>query len=87
MTEKLQTLSKKRPTDGFWKMYFRIRREGLAWNHKRLHRVCKLVQLNTKRKGRRRLPDGILQALEAVNAINVSGQMDFMSDACRVFAS
>lgn len=79
--KKLQGLSEKRPTDGFWKMYFRIRREGLAWNHKRIHRVYKLLKLNMKRKGKRRLPARILQPLEAVNAINMSWSMDFMSDA------
>lgn len=79
--EKLQTMADKRPTDGFWKMYFRIRREGLIWNHKRIHRVYKLLKLNMKRKGKRRLPARIMQALEAVNEINLSWSMDFMSDA------
>ena len=79
--EKLQTLADKRPMDGFWKMYFRIRREGLVWNHKRIHRVYKLLKLNMKRKGKRRLPARIMQALEAVNEINLSWSMDFMSDA------
>ena len=81
LIEKLQDLSEKRPTDGFWKMYLRIRRQGLAWNHKRIHRVYKLLKLNMKRKGKRRLPARILQPLEAVNAINESWSMDFMSDA------
>jgi putative transposase len=79
--EKLQTLADKRPMDGFWKMYFRIRKEGLIWNHKRIHRVYKLLKLNIKRKGKRRLPARILQALEAANTINESWSMDFMSDA------
>jgi len=79
--EKLQTMADKRPTDGFWKMYFRIRREGLIWNHKRIHRVYKLLKLNMKRKGKRRLPARIMQALEAGNEINLSWSMDFMSDA------
>jgi len=79
--EKLQTLADKRPMEGFWKMYFRIRREGLIWNHKRIHRVYKLLRLNMKRKGKRRLPARIMQALEAVNEINLSWSMDFMSDA------
>lgn len=79
--EKLQELSEKRPTDGFWKMYFRIRRQGLLWNHKRIHRVYKLLKLNIRRKGKKRLPARILQPLEAVNEINTSWSMDFMSDA------
>lgn len=74
-------MADKRPMDGFWKMYYRIRKEGLVWNHKRIHRVYKLLKLNIKRKGKRRLPARILQALEVVNAINESWSMDFMSDA------
>ena len=61
--DKLQELSEKKPTDGFWKMYFRIRRQGLPWNHKRIHRVYKLLNLNLKRKGKRRLPARILHPL------------------------
>ena len=78
---KLQGLAEKRPTEGFWKMYFRIRKEGLMWNHKRIHRVYKLLKLNMKRKGKRRLPARILQPLEAVDHINASWSMDFMTDA------
>lgn len=79
--EKLQDLAEKRPTEGFWKMYFRIRKEGLLWNHKRIHRVYKYLKLNLKRKGKRRLPARILQPLEAVSHINASWSMDFMSDS------
>src|SRR5690606_30500185 len=64
-----------------WKMYFRIRKEGLIWNHKRVHRVYKLLRLNLKRKGKRRLPARILHPLETVNRINASWSMDFMSDS------
>jgi putative transposase len=79
--EKLQAMADKRPTEGFWKMYFRIRREGLIWNHKRVHRVYKFLKLNMKRKGKRRLPARVMQALEEVKEINLSWSMDFMSDA------
>ena len=79
--EKMQSMVEKRPTDGFWKMYERIRKEGLLWNHKRIHRVYKLLKLNMKRKGKRRLPARILKPLEAVHQINVSWSMDFMTDS------
>lgn len=79
--DKLQGFAEKRPTEGFWKMYFRIRKEGLWWNHKRIHRVYKLLKLNIKRKGKRRLPTRILQPLQAVDHINASWSMDFMSDS------
>jgi putative transposase len=78
---KLQTMVDQRPTEGFWKMYYRIRKEGLVWNHKRLHRVYKLLRLNIRRKGKRRLPTRILHPLEAVNQVNASWSMDFMNDA------
>jgi putative transposase len=79
--DKLRSLAEQRPTEGFWKMYFRIRKEGLLWNHKRVHRVYKLLKLNMKRKSKRRLPARILYPLEAVNTTNISWSMDFMSDA------
>ena len=81
VVDKLLSMAEQRPTEGFWKMYFRIRREGLEWNHKRLHRVYKLLRLNLKRKGKRRLPARILQPLEAVERVNLSWSMDFMSDS------
>ena len=81
LVDKLLSMAEQRPTEGFWKMYFRIRREGLEWNHKRLHRVYKLLRLNLKRKGKRRLPARILQPLESVERVNLSWSMDFMSDS------
>ncbi len=79
--EKLQMMAEKRPTEGFWKMYLRIRREGLLWNHKRIHRVYKLLKLNMKRKGKKRLPARVKQPLQVVGQMNQSWSMDFMSDA------
>lgn len=78
---KLKELCERQPTDGFWKMYFRIRRQGLIWNHKRVHRVYKDLGMNIRRKGKRRLPARVRQPLEAVDQINMSWSMDFMSDA------
>lgn len=79
--EKLQEMVEQRPTEGFWKMYYRIRKEGLVWNHKRIHRVYKVLKFNIRRKGKRRLPARILQPLETVHRINASWSMDFMTDS------
>jgi len=81
VVEKLQRMADKRPTEGFWKMYFRIRREGLLWNHKRIHRVYKMLKLNMKRKGKKRLPARVRQPLNIVGHLNDTWSMDFMSDA------
>ena len=43
--------------------------------------MYKLLRMNIKRKGKRRLPARILQPLEAVSQINASWSMDFMNDA------
>ena len=79
--DKLQSMAEQRPTEGFWKMYYRIRKEGVIWNHKRLHRVYKLLKFNIKRKGKRRLPARILRPLETAQSINASWSMDFMTDS------
>jgi putative transposase len=79
--DKLQVMVEQRPTEGFWKMYYRIRKEGLLWNHKRIHRVYKVLKFNIKRKGKRRLPARILRPLEAVQRINASWSRDFMTDS------
>jgi putative transposase len=43
--------------------------------------VYKQLKLNLKRKGKRRLPARILNPLEAVDQMNLSWSMDFMTDS------
>jgi putative transposase len=79
--EALQNLAFKHPTYGFRKLFAYIRRSGKPWNHKRIYRVYKLLKLNRKRKGKRRLPSRIKQPLVKQELINQSWSMDFMSDS------
>jgi putative transposase len=79
--EVLQDLPFKHPTYGFRKLYAYIRRSGKQWNHKRIYRVYKLLKLNRKRKGKRRLPSRVKQPLVKQEQINQSWSMDFMSDS------
>ena len=79
--EVLQDLAFKHPTYGFRKLYAYIRRSGKQWNHKRIYRVYKLLKLNRKRKGKRRLPSRVKQPLVKQEQINQSWSMDFMSDS------
>jgi len=78
--EKLREWSQKKPTEGFWKLYGRIRNEGFIWNHKRVHRVYKTLGMNLKRKHKRRLPERVKIPLAQPEQINQSWSMDFMSD-------
>lgn len=78
--EALQTHVEKHPTHGFPKTFAYIRRAGKTWNAKRVHRVYKKLKLNIRRKGKRRLPTRIKQALEPVFAPNEIWSIDFMQD-------
>lgn len=79
--EALQELAFKHPCYGFRKLFAYLRRSGKTWNHKKVYRVYKLLKLNKKRKGKRRLPARIKQPLQQQTAINNSWSMDFMSDS------
>lgn len=78
---KLEELSEKLPTRGFDEYYGRIRQEGYRWNRKRVLRVYRLLQLNLRKKRKRRLPARIKEPLEQPNGINHTWSMDFMSDS------
>lgn len=77
----LQELAFKHPSYGFRKLFAYIRRAGKDWNHKKVYRVYKLLKLNKKRKGKRRLPARVKQPLTQQSLINQSWSMDFMSDS------
>jgi putative transposase len=77
----LEELVAKHSTIGFWKCYYRLRRKGYCCNHKRLHRVYKLLKLNIRRRIKRRLPQRVKQPLVVPDALNQAWSMDFMSDS------
>lgn len=78
--EAIQDLAFKHPSYGFRKLFAYIRRAGKGWNHKKVYRVYKLLKLNKKRRGKRRLPARIKQPLTRQVAINSTWSMDFMCD-------
>jgi putative transposase len=77
----LQELAFKHPSYGFRKLFAYLRRSGRRWNHKKVYRIYKLLKLNKKRKGKRRVPARIKQPLTQQTIINNSWSMDFMSDS------
>lgn len=66
----LDDLSSKHPVYGFRKLYAYLRREGKPWNHKKVYRVYKLLNINKKRRVKRRLPVREKQPLEQQVSIN-----------------
>jgi putative transposase len=77
----LQDLAFKHPSYGFRKLFAYIRRSGKTWNHKKVYRVYKLLKLNKKRRGKRRLPARIKHPLTKQVNINNTWSMDFMCDS------
>lgn len=77
----LQDLAFAHPSYGFRKLFAYLRRSGKDWNHKRVYRVYKLLNLNKKRKGKRRLPARVKQPLQQSTEVNKTWSLDFMSDS------
>ncbi|TSA51885.1 MAG: IS3 family transposase, partial [Sphingobacteriales bacterium] len=76
----MQQHVEKHYTHGFPKTFAYLRKAGLPWNHKRVHRVYKELKLNLRRKGKRRLPARVKQPLHQPTAINQIWSIDFMQD-------
>ncbi len=79
--DELNGLVTKHPAIGFWQSYYRIRNKGFIWNHKRVYRVYTLLQLNIRRRSKKRLPARVKQALYQPEVKNEVWSIDFMSDA------
>lgn len=81
LMERLQKLAVDHPREGFWKCHYRIRNSGEIINHKRLHRVYKMLGLPMRRKHKKRLPARTKEPLEVPTSFTHTWSMDFMSDA------
>src|SRR4029077_17767083 len=66
---------------GFWKCFYRLRRAGHRWNHKRVHRIYCTLRLNLPRRTKRRVPGRPRRPLVAPTRLNEIWALDFMADA------
>ncbi len=81
MEDVLDHLTQKHPAIGFWSCYHRIRNRGIVWNHKRVRRVYRKMNLNIRRKPKKRLPERIKRTLAVPEKPNQVWSLDFMSDS------
>ena len=66
---------------GFGLCYLFLRNvKGFVWNHKRVYRIYRLLELNLRIKPKRRLVREVPQPLAVPDALNESWSMDFMHD-------
>jgi putative transposase len=78
--DQLKELVDKHPSIGFWQSYYRIRRKGFNWNHKKVYRIYTEMKLNIRRRYKKRLPARVKQALYQPAGLNEVWSIDFMCD-------
>ena len=77
----LQSATERYPDYGFSKLFKVLQRWGHGWNHKRVHRLYCALNLNKRRRGKKRLPTLNPEPLSVPVTVNRCWSMDFMSDS------
>ncbi|UYF99505.1 IS3 family transposase [Halomonas sp. GD1P12] len=77
----LQSATHRYPAYGFSKLFKALRRLGHGWNHKRVHRLYCALNLNKRRRGKKRLPTRTPAPLSVPATVNRCWSMDCMSDS------
>ena len=81
VAEALSALADSKPGLDFWQLFSRLRRMGHDWNHKRVYRVYCRLNLNLRRRTKKRVPVRDPLPLFVPDAPHRVWSADFMSDA------
>jgi putative transposase len=79
--QKLKTLAAERPRFGYRRLGVLLERDGVAINHKRLHRIYREEGLVLRRKRRQRAATAIRVPLSTPRRARERFSMDFVSDS------
>jgi putative transposase len=82
--DELRSLAEVHTNWGFWMMFYHLRLNRHAWNHKKVYRVYKNMKLNMRRKYKRRLPSRVKEPLLQPLMPNLTWSMDFMHDSLQM---
>ena len=80
LRQQLRDLAVKYPRYGYWRLYRKLRREGVVVNHKRVYRLYREEGLSVRKRPRKRLARARVPASVPI-APNVRWSMDFVSDS------
>jgi putative transposase len=79
--EALSKMVEAHPAIGFWKCFHRLRKQGNHWNHKKVYRIYTQMQLNIRRRAKKRLPARVKQTLFQPERTNQVWSIDYMCDS------
>ncbi len=79
--ELLLNIADRKPRWGCQKMSDYLKNQGHGWNHKRIRRIYRQLNLHLKVKPKKRLPSRQRVPLQVPLKANISWSMDFMSDS------
>ncbi len=77
----IQKAAQRYPAYGFSKLFQILRRWGHPWNHKRVHRLYCRLNLNKRRRGKKRKINRDAVRLTLAQTVNECWSIDFMSDS------
>ena len=80
LRRRLRELAEKLPRYGYWRLYRKLRRQGVVVNHKRVYRLYREEGLMVRKRARKKLKRLRVPASTPLFA-NVRWSMDFVSDA------
>ncbi len=78
---RLQELAERKPRWGLGKMVHYLRYEGHPWNHKRIGRVYRRLQLHLRVRPKKRVPTRTPMPLVVPETTNICWSVDFMHDS------